>query len=228
MSDGPGMVYFYSPTWPICQSMKPIVDRLEETYGEKLNIVRIDVTKPSGEKQARELGIVGQPNYIFFGSDNEETRRMAGPQTFDVMSQEVKRTLGEWGGGPAIMERRRVLVVAGLALALVAAMGYLAYASWAGSAGDRPTLMYFRADLWAYCKEMTPIVDGFKRQYRGQLNVVYVGLDRTDGKEQAKEYGVVGTPTLLLLDSEGNQVNVLRGSLAPAQIEQAIEDLLAR
>jgi thiol:disulfide interchange protein len=75
--------------------MKPIVDRLEETYGEKLNIVRIDVTKPSGEKKARELGIVGQPNYIFFDSDNEETRRMAGPQTFDVMSQEVVRTLGE-------------------------------------------------------------------------------------------------------------------------------------
>jgi len=75
---------------------------------------------------------------------------------------------------------------------------------------------------------MTPIVDGLKRQYRGQLNVVYVSMDRTAGKEQAKEYGIVGTPTLLLLDSEGNQVSVLRGSPAPAQIEQAIEDLLAR
>ena len=75
--------------------MKPIVDRLEETYGEKLNIVRIDVTRPNGENQARELGLVGQPNYVFFDGDNKETRRMAGPQTFDVMSQEVKRTLGE-------------------------------------------------------------------------------------------------------------------------------------
>jgi hypothetical protein len=75
---------------------------------------------------------------------------------------------------------------------------------------------------------MTPIVDGLKRQYRGQLNVVYVSMDRPDGKEQAKEHGIVGTPTLLLLDSEGNRVSVLRGSIAPAQIEQAIEDLLAR
>ena len=75
---------------------------------------------------------------------------------------------------------------------------------------------------------MTPIVDGLKREYRGQLNVVYVSMDRTAGKEQAKERGIVGTPTLLLLDSEGNQVSVLRGSLAPAQIEQSIEDLLAR
>jgi len=75
--------------------MKPIVDRLEESYGKEFNIVRIDVTRPSGEKRARELGLVGQPNYVFFDGDNEETRRMAGPQTFDVMSQEVERTLGE-------------------------------------------------------------------------------------------------------------------------------------
>ena len=75
--------------------MKPIVDRLEETYGNEFNIIRIDVTKPSGEKLARELGLVGQPNYVFFDSANEETRRMAGPQTLDVITQEIRRTLGE-------------------------------------------------------------------------------------------------------------------------------------
>jgi thioredoxin-related protein len=71
-------------------------------------------------------------------------------------------------------------------------------------------------------------VDGIKREYRGRLNVVYVDIDRADGKELAREHGVMGTPTLLLLDSEGNQVNVLRGSLPPPVIEQAIEDLLAQ
>ena len=71
-------------------------------------------------------------------------------------------------------------------------------------------------------------MDGLKREYRGQLNVVYVSMDRADGKEVAREHGIIGTPTLLLLDSEGNRVSVLRGSLAPSQIEQAVEDLLAR
>jgi len=73
--------------------MKPIVDRLEETYGDKFNIVRIDVTQVSGEKTARELGLVGQPNYVFFDSANEETRRMAGPQSYDVMAAEIERTM---------------------------------------------------------------------------------------------------------------------------------------
>jgi thioredoxin-related protein len=71
-------------------------------------------------------------------------------------------------------------------------------------------------------------VDGLKREYRGRLNVVYVSMDRADGKELAKEHGIVGTPTLLLLDSEGNQVNVLRGALPPPLIEQAIADLVAQ
>lgn len=75
---------------------------------------------------------------------------------------------------------------------------------------------------------MSPIVDGFKREYRGQLNVVYVSMDREDGRELAKQRGVVGTPTLLFLDSEGNQVNMLRGAFPPSVIEQAIKDLLTR
>lgn len=75
---------------------------------------------------------------------------------------------------------------------------------------------------------MTPIVDGVRRKYRGEIRVIYVSLDQREGKALAKEHGVVGTPTLLFLDSEGDQVNVLRGSFPSAVLEQAVEDLLAR
>jgi len=75
---------------------------------------------------------------------------------------------------------------------------------------------------------MMPIVNGIERQYRGQLGVVYASLDHRDGKELAKRHGVWGTPTLLLLDSEGGQVSVLRGSLPAPLIEQAVADLVSR
>ncbi len=71
-------------------------------------------------------------------------------------------------------------------------------------------------------------MDGIKREYRGRLNVVYLDITRARGKEMAKEYGLMGTPTLLLLDSEGNQVNVLRGFLSQSALEQAVDDLLAQ
>ena len=71
-------------------------------------------------------------------------------------------------------------------------------------------------------------MDGLKREYRGRLNVVYANMDRADGKKLAKEHGIIGTPTLLLLDSEGYQVNVLRGALPPTLIDQAVADLVAQ
>ena len=46
-----------------------------------------------------------------------------------------------------MMERRRILVIAGLMLALAAVIAYLAYTRWGDPAADHPTLMYFRADL---------------------------------------------------------------------------------
>ena len=74
---------------------------------------------------------------------------------------------------------------------------------------------------------MNPLVDGIVQKYKRQIDVVYVSVDEPDGKKLAREYGVIGTPTFLLLDSEGNQVNVLRGSLPAPVIEKAIEDLIA-
>ena len=45
------------------------------------------------------------------------------------------------------MERKRVLIIAGLLVGALAVIAFLTYTFWAGSAGDRPTLMYFRANL---------------------------------------------------------------------------------
>ncbi len=58
--------------------------------------------------------------------------------------------------------------------------------------------------------------------------MVYISMDRPEGKELAKQCGVMGTPTFLLLDSEDNQVNTLCGSLPSTLIERAIEDLIAQ
>jgi thioredoxin-related protein len=75
---------------------------------------------------------------------------------------------------------------------------------------------------------MNPIVDGIGQKYQRHIDLIYVSVDESEGKELAREYGVIGTPTFLLLDSEGTQVNILRGSLPAPVIEQAIEDLIAK
>lgn len=45
------------------------------------------------------------------------------------------------------MERKHTLITIGLVLTALAVGAYLASTFWFASAEDRPTLMYFRADL---------------------------------------------------------------------------------
>jgi thioredoxin-related protein len=52
-------------------------------------------------------------------------------------------------------------------------------------------------------------------------------MDQRSGKELARQYGVVGTPTLVFLDRQGRTVQVLRGSFPATTLEQAVIDLLA-
>ncbi len=70
-------------------------------------------------------------------------------------------------------------------------------------------------------------MNGIRRRYRRQLNVVIVDIDQPSGKDLARQYGVVGTPTLVFLDRQGRTVQVLRGSFPAATLEQAVIDLLA-
>jgi len=123
--------------------------------------------------------------------------------------------------------RRRIWVVL-LALGVLAVSGWLTYTIWFASSTDDPALLYFRSDSCAYCKEMAPVIAQICRKYRKQVNVVTVDLDRDEGKKTARRYGIIGTPTLLLLDREGHEGSVIRGTLPASVIEQAVKDLTDR
>lgn len=73
---------------------------------------------------------------------------------------------------------------------------------------------------------MTPIVDGIRSKYRGELNVVYATLEDKEGRELADRYGILGYPVVLLLDREGERISLLRGVVPQPTLEQAVEKLV--
>lgn len=75
--------------------MTPIVNGLEETYGEEFNIVRVDIDTKEGKKLAREQGFIGQPTFIFFDESGEEVRRLMGPVAVETFQAEIERLLKE-------------------------------------------------------------------------------------------------------------------------------------
>jgi thiol-disulfide isomerase/thioredoxin len=123
------------------------------------------------------------------------------------------------------LSKNRLIVIAAIVLIALAA-AYLAYRAWFASPTGGPSVLYFRSDTCPYCKEMTPVVDEIRRKYGRQVNFVYVNVSQDEGEKIGREHGVIGTPTLLLLDSEGRRTNILRGTLPKSIIEQAVRDLV--
>ena len=86
--------------------MKPIVDRLEETYGDELTIVRVDIDRPAGEKLAREYAgefLKGRPP----GQSNDKLIRaivdhnLVFPSSLVVVDGVIgMEGQGPWSGDP--------------------------------------------------------------------------------------------------------------------------------
>ena len=75
---------------------------------------------------------------------------------------------------------------------------------------------------------MNPIVDEVKREYGGQVNFEIISMDDKSGKDEAAEYGVTGYPNILILQSNGDQYNLLKGVVPQEALSQALDDVLEK
>lgn len=122
----------------------------------------------------------------------------------------------------------RTLLIGALLAAVLSAVVLSVCACSTSRAGNRPTLVFFRAANCPYCKQMTPVVEELEGKYGRQLNVVYAEVDQQQGKDLARKHGIIGYPTILLLDSNGEQVGVLRGVVPLPSLEKALDGLLQK
>lgn len=89
-----------------------------------------------------------------------------------------------------------------------------------GAAG-LPTVLQFHATWCAPCRALAPHLSRLEDAYRGKVEVRRVDVDKEP--ETAREFGVRGVPTLVVLD-KGEERERSVGGLAP----QALEQLFAR
>jgi thioredoxin-related protein len=75
---------------------------------------------------------------------------------------------------------------------------------------------------------MNPIVDEVKREYGGKVTFEIVSMDDAAGKERATEYGIIGYPNLLILDSQGKEITVLKGVVPKETLARTLDEVLAR
>jgi len=75
--------------------MTPVVDGIEQTFGEQLVIKRINAAEGDGPEIMRTYHIPGHPTMLIFDQTGQEVQRLIGPQQAAAVEVLVADLLAE-------------------------------------------------------------------------------------------------------------------------------------
>jgi thioredoxin-related protein len=74
--------------------MRPVVNGIEDKYGQDFKIVHINVATNKGKEKSGEYTVLGTPTMIMFDESGRQVRRLMGYQTPEDMEKAIDRVLG--------------------------------------------------------------------------------------------------------------------------------------
>lgn len=132
----------------------------------------------------------------------------------------------DWG---ETLMRRLVIVVLVIAAAASLAAGLSACDN--GTSGKAPLhFVQFYDPKCPFCQAMEPTVEKLRQEYESKIEKFEIIDISTDaGMAQAEEFGVFITPTFVLLDTDGNELDRVSGAATEENmvkfIERGIDDV---
>lgn len=75
----------------------------------------------------------------------------------------------------------------------------------------KPVVIKFFAPWCQPCKQLTPILDGVRKEVGNEVEFDSIDVDGDNGPTLAAKYGVRSVPTVVMVDSTGTVVEVLPG-----------------
>jgi len=84
-----------------------------------------------------------------------------------------------------------------------------------------PTLLMFSSTGCPYCQIMIPILEEMQEEYKGQINIEII--DAYEHPEEAEKYSIISFPTLILLDSDGDQIGRHDGYISKENLVKALK-----
>jgi len=90
-SEVPVLVDFWGPRCGPCLALMPHVEGLEDKYGEKVKITKIDASK--NRRLCLSLKVLGLPTYLFYKNGKEVDRLTGGDLTINDIEESVRKMM---------------------------------------------------------------------------------------------------------------------------------------
>lgn len=74
----PTLIEFYADWCTTCQGMASVVNEMHHKYGDKINLVMLNIDEPRWTQQVEEFGVTGVPQFTFLDSNHEMVKTLVG------------------------------------------------------------------------------------------------------------------------------------------------------
>lgn len=90
-------------------------------------------------------------------------------------------------------------------------------------AGDKPAILDFYADWCGPCKMLAPIFEELSKEYQGKID--FYKIDTEKEQQLAGMFGIRSIPTIMFMDTDGKEPQVVQGALPKPQLKEVIEQV---
>jgi thioredoxin 1 len=86
-----------------------------------------------------------------------------------------------------------------------------------------PVLLEFQSPYCLACTAIQPTVDALEKEQDGRIKIIRLNIQDTIGRELAGVYGFSFTPTFVLFDAGGLEVDRQVGTLDPQRVRDVLK-----
>lgn len=89
----PTLVTFEAEGCPFCARMRPVVDELEQRYGDRVSFLTLDYHSQEGQARSRDYRVFGHPTFVVLAKDGKPLKVIAGVVPRATLEDALKESL---------------------------------------------------------------------------------------------------------------------------------------